>query len=160
MAKNNHFKRIFLLVSLSLLLCLSACAKQIASDNSALEGTYSEKVKVTGSFYAQVRELVPDYVLDGKTPRLALVTLFQSNAFLVPLDSDLIEQLSPGKIYEFQLEEKMLDGAAAKAYQATRDAGLISIDTALNSFHLKVISVEERSDYGTEDGLQMSQISP
>ena len=34
-------------------------------------------VRVTGTFTATVSDLIPDYVTDGETPRMAVVRLFQ-----------------------------------------------------------------------------------
>lgn len=60
-------------------------------------------VTIRGGFTATVRDLIPDYVLDDKSPRMAVVTLFQSSPFALYV-GDLGEQMKAGETYVFEIE--------------------------------------------------------
>ena len=66
-------------------------------------------VKVYGDFTATVRELIPDYVYDSKTPRAAVITLFQSGPVVLNLNGlneETFEKLEAGETYTFIVEEQ------------------------------------------------------
>ena len=82
-------KRRLILSLLALLLALAGCGgvsreayDRVCAERDALQARLEEAealpVTVSGTFAARVRDLIPDYVLDSETPRVAVVTLFQS----------------------------------------------------------------------------------
>ena len=74
----------------------------------AAPSTVSVKVKLKGDFTATVRALIPDYVTDGETPRMAVVTLFQSTPFTI-YTGGLTEQLETGETYVFEVKEETVE---------------------------------------------------
>ena len=74
------------------------------------------EAKVKGSFTATVRALIPDYVSDYETPRMALVTLFQSAPFtLFGVDT---ERLEAGKTYVFEVEMDRCQNITREEYES------------------------------------------
>ena len=69
-------------------------------------------VHIGGEFTATVRGLIPDYVLDDFTPSVAVVTLFQSEPFLLFCPS--AEQLETGRSYVFTVKEKQVEMTRAE----------------------------------------------
>lgn len=65
-------------------------------------------VTLKGSFTATVRALIPDYVTDYETPRMAVVTLFQSTPFTIYSDS-FTDQLEVGETYVFEIKENTVE---------------------------------------------------
>lgn len=62
-------------------------------------------VNVTGSFTATVRKLIPDYVAEpGNTA--AVVTLFQSEPFVLKLNAEMCERLEEDQTYTFIVKEE------------------------------------------------------
>jgi len=117
-------------------------------------------VKLSGTFTATVRALVPDYVSDNTTPMMAVVTLFQSTPFTI-YTGDLTEQLEPGETYVFELKaetlkmtaeeyaymsnEAFLEEAAAKygpRFSGFRKAA--ESDCGLDSVHLVFERIDEK----------------
>ena len=87
---------------------VSAQRDELAADDETLQ------VTVGGSFFAMVRHLSPDYVWDDTTPTGAVVTGFQSEAFYVYLGEELASQVQVGGVYEFVLEEKVVEMPRAR----------------------------------------------
>ncbi len=85
-------KGLVLLVSLMCVLALVGCGK----DNK-------KQAMLTGSFTAQVRGVIPDYVMDEK-PRIAIVTEFHGFPFLIHVGTEIGSQLVEGEIYVFTFE--------------------------------------------------------
>ena len=65
-------------------------------------------VKLKGNFTATVRALIPDYVSDDQTPRIAVVTLFQSTPFTI-YSGSFTERLKVGETYVFEIKEKTVE---------------------------------------------------
>ncbi len=87
----------------------AVCAERddLRAELAAIENNPEELVTVDvgGSFVACVRHVIPDYCLDGTTPRVAVVTIFQGGPFVVRVD-DLADQLEIDRIYRFVLETR------------------------------------------------------
>ena len=104
-------------IALLLLLLLPGCGGVSKEDYAAVvqerdalreeleRGKAPDTVLVTmkGDFTATVRAMIPDYVLDDKSPRMAVVTLFQSSPFVLYV-GDLGEQLEVGETYVFEIK--------------------------------------------------------
>ena len=87
-------------------------------------------VKVTGEFTATVRALIPDYVSDGETPRMALVTLFQSTPFtLFGVDTDRLET---GETYVFEVEMNQCQDITREEYES---GSLLTPEIILPMYH-------------------------
>lgn len=65
-------------------------------------------VKIKGDFIATVRALIPDYETDYETPRVAVVTLFQSTPFTVYTGA-FTGQLEVGETYVFEIKEQAVE---------------------------------------------------
>lgn len=61
--------------------------------------------KLTGSFVATVRLLIPDYVLDNTTPQIAILTEFQTGPYTLWLGEETAAQLKVGETYCFVIED-------------------------------------------------------
>ena len=68
-----------------------------------IQGGTTEKVFIYGDFTATVRDKIPDYIFDGETPKMAVVTLFQDTPFVLGL-GDLIDSVEIGGTYVFELQ--------------------------------------------------------
>ena len=87
-------------------------------------------VKVTGEFMATVRALIPDYVTDDETPRMAVVTLFQSTPFtLVGVDADRLEV---GETYVFEVEMDRCQDITREEYES---GSLLTPEIILPMYH-------------------------
>lgn len=74
------------------------------------------EVKVKGDFTATVRALIPDYVSDGETPRMAVVTLFQGTPFtLFGVEADRLEA---GETYVFEVEMDRFQSITREEYES------------------------------------------
>ena len=88
------------------------------------------EAKVKGSFTATVRALIPDYVSDGETPRMALVTLFQSTPFtLFGVDADRLEA---GETYVFEVEMNQCQDITREEYES---GSLLTPEIILPMYH-------------------------
>lgn len=87
-------------------------------------------VKVTGEFTATVRALIPDYVTDDETPRMAVVTLFQSTPFtLFGVDADRLEV---GETYVFEVEMDRCQDITREEYES---GSLLTPEIILPMYH-------------------------
>lgn len=86
-------KSILLFISLLCVLAMVGCG---------------QKATISGSFTAQVRGVIPDYVVDEK-PRIAIVTEFQGFPFLLHVGPEIGKQLVEGEIYVFTIEPVSVD---------------------------------------------------
>ena len=109
-------KRRSIISLLALLLALAGCGgvsreayDRVCAERDALQARLEEAevlpVTVSGTFAARVRDLIPDYVLDSETPRVAVVTLFQSGPFTLQV-GDLAQELEIGGTYVFEIEPR------------------------------------------------------
>ena len=88
------------------------------------------EARVRGSFTATVRALIPDYVSDGETPRMALVTLFQSTPFtLFGVDTDRLEA---GETYVFEVEMNQCQDITREEYES---GSLLTPEIILPMYH-------------------------
>lgn len=87
-------------------------------------------VKVKGDFTATVRALIPDYVTDDETPRMAVVTLFQSTPFtLFGVDADRLEV---GETYVFEVEMDRCQDITREEYES---GSLLTPEIILPMYH-------------------------
>ena len=87
-------------------------------------------VTIKGDFTATVRALIPDYVSDGETPRMALVTLFQSTPFtLFGVDTDRLEA---GETYVFEVEMNQCQDITREEYES---GSLLTPEIILPMYH-------------------------
>ena len=105
-------------------------------------------VKVTGEFTVTVRSLIPDYVTDYETPRMAVVTLFQSTPFTI-YTGEFTEQLEAGETYVFEVKEETVEVSPEeyeRGFPDPEEMRLLRIsgfrpaeekDCGLDSVHLK-----------------------
>ena len=67
------------------------------------------KTTVRGSFTVCVRDIIPDYCLDDKTPNVAVFTEFQSYPFTMYVGEEIGKQLEIGQVYVFTIEPIEVD---------------------------------------------------
>jgi len=72
-------------------------------DGQNADASQTVTVSVTGTFTATVRDLIPNYVLDGSTPMMAVITTFQSEPFILNT-RDKTNSLTVGETYVFTVE--------------------------------------------------------
>lgn len=109
------------------------------------EGSQFIQVTISGSFVAKVRSVMPDYVLDGSTPQVAIVTSFQSGPFAVYLGKDLASQVEADGIYRFEIREENIE---ITQYQYDFE-GIFPSD-AIPLYNLRIASVNpaQPDEYG------------
>lgn len=162
-------KKVFILFLVcSLILSLSGCSDSVSKEQydevcaerdallselqtvrDSIQTETSDKmlVRISGDFTATVRHLIPDYVLDGTTPQMAVVTLFQDCPFTLHV-GDLAEQLEEGETYVFEIAPKEGVEITAEQYEH----GVPFADVAISQYGLRVsgFRVAEESDYGLD----------
>ena len=77
-------------------------AEEAGLEDNAAGG--KEDVFVYGDFTATLRALTPDYVLDGDTPQVAILTLFQDTPFTLYIGYEKAYELEVGNTYTFELQ--------------------------------------------------------
>lgn len=105
---------------ISIILVIGACSNQDI-EQIREETEISEEHKVTdmlasniettvsGSFTVCVRDVIPDYCLDGVTLNVAIVTEFQSYPFTLFVGEEIGSQLEIGEIYVFTIKPMVVD---------------------------------------------------
>lgn len=88
-------------------------------------------VRVTGTFTATVSDLIPDYVTDGETPRMAVVRLFQCAPFTI-YTADLTQDLEVGETYVFEVKDKYTE-ITREEYETK---SLLNPETAVSFYNL------------------------
>jgi len=68
-----------------------------------VESLESSEAVIAGNFVATVRHLMPNYILDNQL-RVAVLTEFQNSPFMLEMDVDIIQQLTVGQTYFFEIE--------------------------------------------------------
>jgi hypothetical protein len=128
------------------LLTLSGCAQGVSQkeydelkiknqllqeklDNVLVSGTCK------GSFVATVRGFSQDYVSDEEN-RIAIVTEFQGNPFMIALTEDQLKNLEVGKAYVFLIENKDISVVSDELAQLTG-----SVQQYFVQYHLVISSV-------------------
>lgn len=121
-------KGFFLFAALLVLLSLTGCGRgvteeryqQVCDERDGLKEELQElkstisleadtmQATISGTFTATVRDLIPDYVSDDKTPLMAVVTLFQSTPFTIYTGA-ITEQLEIGETYVFEIKPKAVE---------------------------------------------------
>lgn len=108
---------------------------------------------IRGSFTAIVRDVIPDYVSDDTTPRVAVVTLFQEEPFAVYVGEENGSKLEAGQTYTFEVAETKVEGIGASD---TEQAYLDPV-TAISKYQLKVNSIRTATE--EEWGLECNRLS-
>ena len=158
-------KRGLILSLLALLLALAGCCgvsreeyDRVCAERDALQARLEEAdgaealpVTVSGTFAARVRDLIPDYVLDSETPRVAVVTLFQSGPFTLQV-GDLAQELEIGGTYVFEIEPREDLEITAEEYEG----GAPFADEAISRYELRIAGF--RAAREDEFGLDSSRI--
>ena len=106
-------------------------------------------VKVKGEFTATVRSLIPDYVTDDKTPRMAVATLFQSTPFTI-WTGELTKHLEEGETYVFEVEMSRYDIITRQEYES---GTLLNPEVAFSmypSLYISNFRPAEESDCGLD----------
>ena len=106
-------------------------------------------VKVTGEFTATVRSLIPDYETDDETPRMAVVTLFQSTPFTI-YTGELTKHLEEGETYVFEVEMSRYDIITRQEYES---GTLLNPEVAFSmypSLYISNFRPAEESDWGLD----------
>lgn len=91
-------------------------------------------VKVKGDFTATVWALIPDYVTDYETPRMAVVSLFQSTPFTI-YTGEFTEQLEVEETYVFEVEMNRFEDVSREEYES---GSLLDPEVALSVYHLRI----------------------
>ncbi len=131
----------------------------IENTESEVENTEPEEEQITsvtarGEFAAHVIDIIPDYVLDGDTPRVLLVACYQAKPFLLEVSDSLLATIGKDKTYLFVIEEKALSGEALKLFKGNENfIDNLSLNEQLLLFDLSIASVEEIQ----EDGMDVSE---
>ena len=114
-------KKLILLFGLiGVIIVIGACSNRDTEQNRAeteiseeqeVSDTLSSNIETTvsGSFTVCVRDVIPDYSLDGVTPNVAIVTEFQSYPFTVFVGEEIGSQLEIGEIYVFTIKPMVVD---------------------------------------------------
>jgi outer membrane murein-binding lipoprotein Lpp len=123
----------------------------VVDENSDLLEKLNGQVTVSGYFTATVRSTIPDYVSDGETPLMVVVTCFQSSPFTLWLGDELISQVEVGETYVFRVRETSI--ALAQQTAAPQYAvSLTNPEIAVPLFGLQIVSIApaEEEDYGLD----------
>ena len=106
-------------------------------------------VKVTGEFTATVRSLIPNYVTDYETSRMAVVSLFQSTPFTI-YTGELTKHLEAGETYVFEVEMSRYDIITRQEYES---GTLLNPEVAFSmypSLYISNFRPAEESDWGLD----------
>lgn len=140
-----------LLCALVLSLSLAACGGVPQSDYDAVCAQRDElkaqldrlqeerqpvRTVVGGTFSATVRAVIPDYGLDFTTPRAAVLTLFQSPPFILPV-GELASELTVGETYVFTIEAPDQVEVDPDRYQA----GPPPVEESVACYHMRAVAV-------------------
>ena len=106
-------------------------------------------VKVTGEFTATVRELIPDYVTDYETPRMAVATLFQSTPFTI-YTGELTKHLEAGETYVFEVEMSRYDIITRQEYESGTFLNPEVAFSMYPSLYISNFRPAEESDWGLD----------
>ena len=104
------------------------------------------KARVSGTFTATVRHIIPGYVVDNTTPKVAVVTPFQDVPYALYVD-DIAEQLEIGETYVFEVEPKEVE-ITLQEYER----GIPFFEEAMARYWLAIsdFSAAGEEDYGLE----------
>jgi len=112
-----------------------------------LDGATAKKtVTVYGSITATVRSLLPNYVLDGHTNRVAVITLFQDSPCVIPLDENICSKLEVGETYTFELSESTME---LPVYLLDNNHYIYS-ESILDRIRIQDVRAPAEDEYGLE----------
>ena len=105
-------------------------------------------VKLKGDFTATVWALIPDYVTDYETPRMAVVSLFQGTPFTI-YTGEFTKQLEAGETYVFEVEMRSFEDISREEYES---GSLLDPEVALSAYHLRIsgFRLAEEKDCGLD----------
>lgn len=109
-------------------------------------------VQISGSFTATVRAVMPDFVSDPDTNRIAAVTFFQDAPVLLGVDPQQLSGLTVGETYTFVLAEQTIRISAAEWY---RGNGEITADAL---YRQRLTFTEIRTPNDDEYGLDCFRV--
>ncbi len=116
--------------------------------SDAVERESAGSAVIRGSFTAMVRDVIPDYVSDDTTPRVAVVTLFQEEPFTVWVGEENGRKLGAGQIYTFEVAETKVEGGKASETEQASPEPV----TAISRYQLKIDNIRpaEEEEWGLE----------
>ena len=142
---------------------MSSCSGGISQENYDLLLSQNERLsieleseretvdaKVSGAFVATVRHIIPDYTLDNTTPRIAILTQFQSEPFMLYLGEEMAAKLEAGKTYYFEVDDTPVGEIPVVEFEK----GYYYIEQG--TYRLNIKSVREPTE--GEGGLNLPQI--
>lgn len=94
-------------------------------------------VWISGDFTATIHKIMPDFVSDPTTNRVAIITFFQDDPILVYIDPEILNLLVEEETYTFELAGQDITIPATKWFA---EDGSISSD-ALSGVRLKLTNV-------------------
>lgn len=106
-------------------------------------------VKVKGDFTATVRALIPDYETDYETPRMAVVTLFQSGPFTIDT-MDLTQFLEEGETYVFEVRMSDYDIITRQEYESGTLLNPEVVFSMYPSLYISTFRPAEEEDCGLD----------
>lgn len=108
---------------------------------------YTVPIQIKGQFTATVREILPDYVLDDTTPRVAVISCYQEDPFTIWLGERAAE-LEIGESYVFHLEPTMIGNYTEQEQRSFPR----SPELAIERFQVPIgeITVPTEHDWGVE----------
>lgn len=112
----------------------------------------SINTKITGSFVATVRQLSPDYCGDCFTPRVAVLTCFQTGPFMVHVGKEMASKLKIGESYYFEIADQSI----GEITKAEFEKGCPSVEAAYALYYFKIKSF--RAPKESEGGLDSVHI--
>lgn len=113
-------KSILLLLLIGVIIVIGVCNNpdtelnkmetEVSEEQEMLDTQPSSiETTVSGSFTVCVRDIIPDYCSDDVTPKVAVVTEFQSYPFTVFVGEEIGSQLEIGEIYVFTIKPMVVD---------------------------------------------------
>jgi len=105
-------------IAVTILLLAGVIIAGCSNNKEALENYRKEATEVSGAFTVCIRDVIPDYVLDSETPRVAIVTEYQSYPFTIDVQQNIAKQLKSDTIYTFKIKKFVVDEAYDPSYGA------------------------------------------
>lgn len=102
-------------------------------------------VRLYGEFTATVRSFIPSYTLDDSTPLVAVLTVFQSGPFTVPMTEELISELDVGETYRFKIEDRIL-GETYRITTSILERGVPPIGALFYEYNLTIESFRKPNE--------------
>ena len=96
-------------IAVTILFLVGVIIAGCSNNKEALENYRKEATEVSGASTVCIRDVIPDYVLDSETPRVAIVTEYQSYPFTIDVPQNIAKQLKPDTIYTFTIKKFVVD---------------------------------------------------